>query len=108
MGDRAMAQIKTSEGSLYFYTHWSGSELPGAAKEAVAAAMPRKGDDAYALKIVVDSLIKSSGARDSETGAGLMFGPNAEDEYNGDQPSVVIDLSAMAVQVFGRHPGAQS
>jgi len=103
MGDRAMAQIKTKGGSLYFYTHWSGSELPEAAREAVNLGRPRMGDDAYALKIVVDSLIKSSGARDSETGGGIMFGPDAEDEYNGDNPSVIIDLSTMTVEVFRRH-----
>lgn len=101
MGDRAMAQIKTSEGDLFFYTHNTGSELPRDAREAVALATKRKGDDAYVLKIVVDSLIKNARARDSETGAGLMFRPNAEDEYNDDEPSVVIDLSTMSVEVFG-------
>jgi len=106
MGDRAMAQIKTEAGSLYFYTHWAGSELPQAANEAVNLARPRMGDDAYALKIVVDSLIKSSGSRDSETGGALMFGPDAEDEYNRDKPSVLIDLSTMSVEVFGKHTRA--
>lgn len=99
MGDRAMAQIKVGGNSLYFYTHWAGGELPEAAEKAVAAARPRKGDDSYALKIVVDTLIKECGSRDSETGGGLMFSPNAEDEYNGDNPSVVIDVQKMTVQV---------
>jgi len=99
MGDRAMAQIKVGGNSLYFYTHWAGGELPEAAEKAVAAARPRMGDDAYALKIVVDTLLKESGSRDSETGAGLMFGPHAEDEYNHNEPSVVIDLQSMTVRV---------
>jgi len=99
MGDRAMAQIKVGENSLYFYTHSAGSKLPEAAAKAVYKAMPRKGDDSYALKIVVDTLIKECSARDSETGAGLMFGPNAEDEYNGGDPSVIIDIRAMTVTV---------
>ena len=101
MGDRAMAQIKVGEKSLYFYTHWSGSELPEAAQKAVDKAMPRKGDDSYALKIVVDTLIKECGSRDSETGGGLMFEPNSEDEYNNDKPSVIIDLKQMTVRVEG-------
>jgi hypothetical protein len=103
MGDRAMAQIKTNDGSLYFYTHGAGYELPEAAKEAVRLAKPRMGDDSYALKIVIDSLIKASGARDRETGAGIMLGPNAEDEYNGDNPSVIINLSDLSVEVLGSH-----
>ena len=92
MGDRAMAEIKVSDGSLYFYTHWTGHRLPEQAEEALKLAKPRIGDDSYAAKIVIDSLIESSGSRDSETGAGVMLGPNAEDEYNRDQPSVIIDL----------------
>lgn len=92
MGDRAMAEIKVSDGSLYFYTHWTGHNLVQQAEEALALAKPRLGDDPYATKIVIDSLINTSGARDSETGAGVMLQPNAEDEYNNDEPSVVIDL----------------
>jgi hypothetical protein len=87
-----MAEIRTSEGSLYFYTHWTGRKLRKQAEEAVALAKPRLGDDPYATKIVIDSLIETSGARDSETGAGIMLTPNAEDEYNDDEPSVIIDL----------------
>ena len=92
MGDRAMAEIKTTDGSLFFYTHWTGHNLVQQCKEALAKAQPRIGDDPYATKIAIDSLIETSGARDSETGAGIMLQPNAEDEYNGDEPSVVLDL----------------
>jgi hypothetical protein len=93
MGDRAMAEIKVSDGSLFFYTHWSGYRLREIAVDAVAKAKPRLGDDAYATKIVIDALIKGSGARDQETGAGIMLKPDAEDEYNSDEPSVIIDLT---------------
>lgn len=92
MGDRAMAEILVEDGSLYFYTHWTGDRLPEQAEAALDAATPRLGDDSYAMKIVIDSLIESSGARDSETGAGIMLAPNAEDGYNDDKPSVLIDL----------------
>jgi len=97
MGNRAMAQLKTKDGSLYFYTHWFGAELPELVQIAMDKAKVRKGDDAYALKIVVDELIYACGARDAETGAGLMLKPNAEDEYNRDKPSVVADLSTWRV-----------
>jgi hypothetical protein len=84
-----MAQIKTSEGSLYLYVHWHGSQLPEMAVRAVEAAKPRLGDESYWVRIVLDQLTKDG--RDQETGFGIMLQPNAEDEYNGDHPSVIID-----------------
>lgn len=102
MGDRAMAEIITSDGSLYFYTHSTGYNLIEQAEAALKLASPRLGDDAYAVKIVIDSLIETSGARDSETGAGIMLGPDAEDSYNNDNPSVIIDLVSGAVTSEGR------
>ena len=92
MGDRRIAEIRTEEGSLYFYTHSTGFALPGNAKRALATATPRKNDIDYALRIVVDQLIKSAGSRDSEVGSGLMFSPSAEDSYGGNPHSVVIDM----------------
>lgn len=99
MGDRAMARIVVSGGELIFYTHSSGYKLPECAKVALESAQPRIGDDAYALKIVVDTLIRECGARDRETGAGLLLKPNAEDEYNHNKPSVTIDLCKNKVTV---------
>jgi hypothetical protein len=90
MGDRARAEIQTDEGSVFVYTHWGGCDLPETAKEAVRAAKPRWDDDSYATRILVDQLTK--GGRDQETGYGLLLKPNAEDEYNHDNPSVIIDL----------------
>ena len=102
MGDRAMAQIKTKEGDLYFYTHGCGGELPEIAQKAIQKAKARQGDNCYALRILIDQLILLVGARDQETGAGIMLKPNAEDEYNSNSPSVVIDLSAMTVTDLGK------
>jgi hypothetical protein len=48
---------------------------------------------------VVDQLIKDG--RDSELGYGLMLKPNAEDEYNHDNPSIVIDLQKQMLIVVG-------
>lgn len=92
MGDRAMAEIKTEGGSLYVYTHWGGYRLAEDAKKAIKVAQPRWDDAPYATRILVDQLTR--GGRDQETGYGLMLEPVAEDEYNRDKPSVVIDLIA--------------
>lgn len=97
MGDRRMAEIKTSDGSLYVYAHSEGYELPDLAREAVRRAQPRLGDEPYWTRIVVDQLTKTG--RDRETGWGLMLKPTAEDEYNDDKPSVIIDASDGSVQV---------
>ncbi|KKN21988.1 hypothetical protein LCGC14_0919930 [marine sediment metagenome] len=101
MGDRAVAEIKVKDGSLYFYTHWCGSELPKFAEIVLKSAAPRIDDDPYALRIVVDGLIKLTGTRDSETGSGLLLHPNVEDSYNDDKPSVIIDLVANEVRTTG-------
>jgi len=98
MGDRRMAEIKTSDGSLYVYVHWSGSQLPFMAQQAVLKANPRLGDESYWTRIVVDQLTKEG--RDRETGFGLMLKPNAEDSYNDDKPSVIIDAKAGTVTVI--------
>ena len=99
MGDRRMAQIKTEGKSLYFYTHWYGHKLPEDAKDALRLALPRKDDHSYALRRILDHLILTSHSRDSETGSGVMFSPDCEDEYGGDgKASVVIDLDAWKVE----------
>ncbi len=100
MGDRRMAEIRLPEGSLYLYVHWSGYDLPRLAREAVVAARPRLGDYPYWTRIVVDQITK--GGRDEETGFGLMLTPNAEDEYNSDEPSVIIHAKTGMVEVIGR------
>jgi len=90
MGDRAMAEIKTEDGSLYVYSHWGGHDLPENAKQAIMMAQDRWDDEPYAVRIIVDQLTKEG--RDQETGFGLMLKPNAEDSYNDDEPSVIINL----------------
>ncbi len=98
MGDRAMAEIKTEGGSLFVYTHWGGYNLPERAKEAIIKAETRWDDLPYATRIIVDQLTKES--RDDTSGCGLMLNDNAEDEYNGDKPSVIIDLKAALLTVI--------
>jgi len=98
MGDRAMAEIKTMQGSLYVYTHWGGTSLPENARRAISIAESRWGDTPYALRIIVDQLTKEG--RDQETGFGLMLTPNAEDSYNSDMPSVVIDLQEQTLTIL--------
>jgi len=100
MGDRRMAEIKTEDGSLYVYVHWHGTNLPDMAKTAIVQSAPRRGDTPYETRIIVDQLTKDG--RDQETGFGLMLKPSAEDEYNDDKPSVIIDLIHLELTVIDR------
>ena len=97
MGDRRMAEIVTEGGSLYVYSHGGGWTMDEDAEAAIRAARPRWGDSAYETRIVVDQLTKNG--RDSTLGYGLMLAPNAEDKYNGDSPSIVIDLQERRLKV---------
>ena len=90
MGDRRMAEIRTEEGELYVYSHWAGHQLPELARQALSAAEVRRGDDPYALRIVLDQIMASG--RDQPLGWGVMLKPVCEDEYNHDKPSVIVDL----------------
>ena len=99
MGDRRMAEIKTSEGSLYIYVHHHGYKLPEMARNAVEHAKVRLGDEPYFVRIVVDQLIKDG--RDQELSFGIMLTPRCEDEYNNDKPSVIIDAKTGKVKVIG-------
>ena len=49
------------------------------------------------MRILVDQLTKEG--RDEETGFGLLLKPNAEDEYNNDKPSVIIDLPEQKLMI---------
>ncbi len=110
MGDRRIAEIRvpiSSEEeetkSLYVYTHGDGYVFDQMAKAAIVAAAPRWGDTPYATRIIVDQLIK--GGRDKETGYGLMMEPRGEDSYNGDKPSIIIDLNMLTLEVYGEGQG---
>ena len=101
-----MAELRTSEGSLYFYTHYTGHKLPDDAKDALALASSRRHDEPYALRRIVDHLIFASGSRDQETNSGLMLSPIAEDEYgmlNSSPCSVLIDLVTWTMEAFDFH-----
>lgn len=78
------------------------------AERALDDASGRRGDDGYALKIVLDSLIDSVGGRDTELNAGIylqVYNEDGifilEDEYgHGNSPSMIIDLRQDRWEVY--------
>jgi hypothetical protein len=97
MAGKAMAEIRTEGGSIYFYTSTTGDVLLTDAQAALQAAISRQGDSPYALRIVLDCLFLATGSRDRLLGSAVMLGPDEEDEFNGNKPSVIIDLLAWRV-----------
>ena len=101
MGDRRMAEVKTSNGSLYFYTHSHGFTLPDISREAMrtVTVMKRQDDEEYAVRIILDYLIENTGSHNSPTGSGISLAPNMEDQYSrGFEPTVIIDLVDWSLQ----------
>ena len=90
MGDRRVAEVRGINGSLFVYTHWSGAIMTDLAKEATEEAKVRQTDEPYAIRIILDQMMKEG--RDKETGWGIVFDPmDAEDSYGGP-PSIIIDI----------------
>lgn len=59
MGDRGNVIFKYSEGGkIYFYTHWSGSQLKSIVKAALIRGKERWGDESYLARIVFSEMIK--------------------------------------------------
>ena len=98
-----MAELKTADGSIFIYSHWTGYEMPETAKQAIKTARPRWDDEPYANRIIIDQLTKPG--RDAETGFGIMLKPDAEDSYNNDEPSVIINIIKRTLTIFGDGAG---
>jgi len=58
MGDRGNIQITQNAdgGTLYFYTHWSGSDIPQRLAYALDNMEGRLGDPSYATRIIFNQL----------------------------------------------------
>ena len=72
MGDRAQVRLydDKTEGSVYLYTHWNGSDL----RETVKAALSRRqrwDDVEYLARIVFEEMIQ--GNEGSESGFGIGY-----------------------------------
>lgn len=92
MGDRANCIIQY-EGKkskrVWFYTHWSGSDLPGIVKTALARK-ERWDDDSYLARIIFSEMIK--GQEDSELGFGISLR-----QQDNEHPYLVVDIKAQRV-----------
>lgn len=71
MGDRAniyMVQNDGKDAGLYFYTHWSGSELPETLQLALKQGKDRWNDEQYLGRIIFCTMV---GSDKGNTGFGI-------------------------------------
>lgn len=108
MGARTNFHFKTNEDTLTLYSHWGGEGRKKDLARAMYAALPRKGDKPYALRIMVSQLIGTSW--DEETGYGLFLNEpaGAEESYghleiNLDNWTVTDDGNTVSIEHFIRY-----
>ena len=108
MGARTNFHFKTNEDTLTLYSHWGGEERKKDLARAMYAALPRKGDKPYALRIMVSQLIGTSW--DEQTGYGLFLNEpaGAEESYgyleiNLDTWTVNDDGNVVSIEHFIRY-----
>lgn len=96
MGDRAEVKFTYGEGKgdIFLYTHWGGSELPIALRDALIAGKGRWGDESYLTRIVVSQIVGDHWQ--SETGYGLS--PEHLDSEYGD---LQCDVASSTITIKG-------
>lgn len=101
MGDRGNIVFKRKgTADLYFYAHWSGTDLPAIVKHALAKRQ-RWDDPSYLARIVFDVL--TEGHHSTETG----FGIDTEENDN-EHSHVVIDQNALTATFAAHLSGSAS
>src|SRR5260221_3811715 len=91
MGDRANIAVQSRGERVYFYTHWSGSDVP----EIVRSALERNerwDDPSYLARIIFCRLVR--GDETGETGYGISTKPG-----DNQHPIFVVDCGTKTVNV---------
>jgi hypothetical protein len=99
MGDRANCIIQfdgKKSNRVWFYTHWSGSDLPGIVKTALAKKW-RWDVDSYLARIIFCELVKDNEME--ETGFGISLR-----QQDNEHPYLVVDIKNKKV-FFEMPPG---
>ncbi|GAA0696171.1 hypothetical protein ISN75_06710 [Dyella marensis] len=94
MGDRALIQLKTKDGSFspVLYTHWSGSDVANILGRAQMVMRGRPGDLYYAFARLVVAAIDGNGGN---TGFGVSNAENilTSRDSHGDAGCFVVDVT---------------
>lgn len=99
MGDRGTIVVlqhgrsEGPDGALFFYTHWSGTEIPQTLAAALDRGRDRWGDESYLARIIFNQL--TAGVEMETTGYGITT-YFCETEH----PIPVVDAYAQTVSVI--------
>lgn len=93
MGDRGNVQVKENaeDNGVFFYTHWSGSDLPKIVSAALKRGQGRWGDTPYLARIIFCEMVKDEVL--DETG----FGISTSECDSG--PLVIVNDGAQTVTI---------
>jgi hypothetical protein len=92
MGDRGNIRVIQSDGEVWLYTHWQGSDLPRLVANALRRGKSRWGDETYLTRIIFSELVMDGGGLDDTTGYGI--GCSIGDNEN---PIVVVNCNLQVV-----------
>lgn len=101
MGDRANIVMKQNNSrdqlgtEIFFYTHWSGYELPAILQAALKRGEGRWDDEPYLARIIFCQMI--SGAVNDTTGFGISTYQCDNDGY----PHLVVDSETTTITLRG-------
>lgn len=89
MGDRANVKVVDGDSTVFLYTHWSGTELPGILKTALARKV-RWDDGAYLTRIIFQEMV---GDDTGESGYGI-----SSTVGDGEDRVLIVDVGTQTVE----------
>lgn len=105
MGDRANVNVKEQFGndvsSVFLYTHWSGSDLPGILQNALKRGRERWDDGQYLARIIFQEML--GGNTTGLTGYGI-----SSIVGDGDTRVLLVDVDKQAVVIQTKSYGGET
>lgn len=107
MGDRGNIVVSSQrDGTIHFYTHWSGSELPQILAAGLDRGRSRWDDEPYLNRVLFCEMIKDD--VDGETGYGISvkMGDGGTELYvDHDAQTVTYDGERLSFDEFVKRHG---
>lgn len=93
MGDRGNICMEMNDGGrVFFYSHWTGRELPETLKSALVRGKNRWNDEPYLARIIFNEM--TTGYELEETGFGI-----STYETDNNHPTIYVSVEKQTVTV---------